>query len=233
MLKGQIVYIESYGPSVLQAKGAKASFDANDGWDVSLVPGYTPETIEDSEHFNTPIKPNSRLCGFKRENKNLYLTKMSCVINHIEFWKRVVAINEPMCFLEHDSICTARSPTVGFDEYLILNVDSVFRKPNALAIKQFLGYRFPNTGDKALDLPKNYPLKYYKNNEWIGSNMAPGTGAYAITPDGASKLLMVAEQYLDQSDYLINSYNVRMQYISPSPVKFNKVSLKTSHGFRA
>ena len=61
--------------------------------------------------------------------------------------------------------------------------------------------------------------------------MAPGTGAYAITPAGAKKMLHSIETHgLDQSDFMINSKNVRMQYVIPSPVKFAKVNLSTSYG---
>ena len=59
--------------------------------------------------------------------------------------------------------------------------------------------------------------------------MAPGTAAYAITPIGAKKLLTIAEKGLDQSDFLINSNNIKMQYLMPSPVQFNKINLNTSH----
>ena len=133
--------------------------------------------------------------------------------------------------MEHDAICVDSLKELDFDEYLVLNADSVFRPPNALALTKFINYSFPDTSNTAKTLPESYPLKYYKNNEWKGFNMAPGTGAYAITPKGAKKLLSVADKYLDQSDFLINSYNVNIQYISPSPIKFNKTSLKTSHGF--
>jgi len=32
------------------------------------------------------------------------------------------------------------------------------------------------------------------------------------------------------SDYMLNSFNVDIQYILPSPVKFNAVNLSTSYG---
>ena len=62
--------------------------------------------------------------------------------------------------------------------------------------------------------------------------MAPGTASYAITPNGAKKLLDAADKYgLDQSDFFINSFNVEMNYIHPSLAKFNETNLQTSHGF--
>jgi len=80
-------------------------------------------------------------------------------------------------------------------------------------------------------MPDNYPLLYYRENVWKDSMMAPGTGAYAITPQGANKMLEAVEMFgMDQSDFMINSFNVRMQYVLPSPVKFNTVNLSTSYG---
>ena len=47
----------------------------------------------------------------------------------------------------------------------------------------------------------------------------------------AKKLLSAIDKHgFDQSDFMINSKNVRMQYIVPSPVKFNTVNLSTSYG---
>ena len=61
--------------------------------------------------------------------------------------------------------------------------------------------------------------------------MAPGTAAYAITPKGAMKMLKAVQKYgIDQSDFMINSHNIEMQCLIPSPVKFNKINLSTSYG---
>mgnify|MGYP005679954911 FL=1 len=52
-----------------------------------------------------------------------------------------------------------------------------------------------------------------------------------IYKKGAKKLLSAIDKHgFDQSDFMINSKNVRMQYIVPSPVKFNTVNLSTSYG---
>ena len=40
----------------------------------------------------------------------------------------------------------------------------------------------------------------------------------------------VKKHGLDQSDYMINSKLVNLEYLFPSVVKFNDVNLKTSHG---
>ena len=77
---------------------------------------------------------------------------------------------------------------VEFTDYLILNCEFVFRPPNKLGLIQFKDYEWPSFG--LCPWPENYPLKYRHENLWKESDMAPGTAAYAITPDGAKKMLM-------------------------------------------
>ena len=116
-----------------------------------------------------------------------------------------------------------------FNDYLILNAEYVFKPPSKLNLNQFRNYEWSGFGINKL--PESYPLKYYRDNIWKDSSMVPGTGSYAITPKGAVKMLDAIERCgLDQSDYMLNSFNVNIQYILPSPVKFNTVNLSTSYG---
>jgi GR25 family glycosyltransferase involved in LPS biosynthesis len=227
-MKCQIVYIKDHEKSTEQAQQALASFQKYN-WDCSLVEGVTAKIVESQPEFNYPIVKDSRLFSFRSENYNRYLTKVSCAINHIRFWKKVLQENQPMAFIEHDAICTGSWDNAAFKEYLVLNAEFVFRPPNKLGLKQFKNYNWPSFG--VSDFPTNYPLKYHKENEWKNSFMAPGTGAYGITPRGAQKMLFAIKRYgLDQSDFMINSHNIHMQYLIPSPVKFNSVNLSTSYG---
>lgn len=228
-MKCKLIYISGHSGSLDQRDQALESFAKYSGWDVKKKHGVTPQTVKNREEFQWPIKDDSRLLNFKQENYNRYLTKLSCVMNHVRFWRQVVKEDQPMAFLEHDAICIGDWGGFEFDEYLILNAEYVFRKPNKLGLKQFIDYTFP--GDKGVySLPKNYKLKYHRENNWKGSKMVPGTGAYAITPKGAAKMLDIAEQGLDQSDFILNSYNINIEYLLPSPVKFNTENLSTSYG---
>ena len=228
-MKGQIVYIKGHSKSVEQAKKSFASFKKR-GWDVELVEGITPKTVEQlPEYTHYSIIDQSRLHNFKQENPKRFLTKVSCALNHVKFWNKVISYGEPMAFLEHDSICIDTWKEVKFKDYLILNAEFVFRPPNKLGLQQFKDYVFPGFGLSQLD--ENYPLTYYKDNVWKDSLMVPGTGAYAITPRGAEKMLQAIETHgIDQSDFMLNSYNIDIQYINPSVVKFNSVNLSTSYG---
>ena len=228
-MKTQIVYIKGHSESEKQAKEALKSFDRNN-WEPYLQEGLTAETVEKAEEFDFyNIIENSRLLNFKKENYHKFLSKMSCAINHVRFWKEVIKNNKPMAFVEHDSLCTTSWDNIHFKEYLILNCEFVFKPPNKLGLIQFQDYNWPSFGIKSW--PDNYPLKYRHENVWKGSNMAPGTAAYAITPFGAKKMLMAIARYgIDQSDFMINSFNLKMEYMVPSPIKFNKVNLSTSYG---
>ena len=227
-MKGQIVYIKGHKESEQQADQAFKSFQKY-GWDTELKTGITKFKVTETEEFKTDIIKESRLHNFKTENRDRFLTKLSCAINHIQFFKKVVEADEPMCFFEHDAICIEKEQKYDFEDYLILNAEFVFRPPNKLGLKQFKDFVWPGFG--VCDLPDSYPLLYHKNNIWKDSKMAPGTGAYAITPTGAKKMLTKIEKHgLDQSDFMINSHNLRIQYINPSPIKFNTVNLSTSYG---
>lgn len=228
-MKCRLIYIPNHLGSLDQRDQALESFSQYSGWDVEKRQGVTPATVEKRFEYTWPIKKNSRLLNFREENENRFLTKLSCVINHIKFWRYVVKHDEPMVFLEHDAICVGDWEGAEFDEYLILNAEYVFRKPNKLGLQQFLDYTFPG-GPGVHSLPDDYRLQYYRRNDWKGSHMVPGTGAYAITPKGAKKMLAVAERGVDQSDFILNSHNINIEYLLPSPIKFNTKNLSTSYG---
>lgn len=232
-MKAYIVFIKKHIESETQAKEALASFKEH-GWDARLIEGLTPKTVEETEEFSEySIVENSRLLNFKTENYNRFLSKVSCAINQIRHWKRVVQADEPIAFIEHDAICISQWNNVELEDYLILNAAYAFKPPNKLGLQKFKNFKaFEYFTNGPEDLPPTYPLKYYRDNLWKDSFMAPGTGAYIISPSGAKKMLNAVETHgIDQSDFMINSKNLRIQYINPSPVKFNKVNLSTSYGF--
>lgn len=227
-MKGSIIYVKGHKSSEIQSEQCLESFQKY-GWDVSLVEGVTPETLDDKE-WDVPCIKGGRLIGFRDKGERSYLTKKSCLTNHVRIWRKVIETNEPHAFIEQDAICISKYDHKYFDDVLILNIDYAFKLPSVLGtLSSMAGYTpFPTLIPKAL--PSNYPLQYYKNNAYNGHNMIPGTAAYAITPSGAKKLLKAAEEYgIDQSDFLINEHNVRLSYISPSPVKFNTKNLNLSH----
>jgi|TARA_B110000858_G_scaffold116695_1_gene133287 hypothetical protein len=212
-----------------QAAQCKESF-IEQGWSVFLQNGFTKDTYW--THPNQyEIMKGSRLDGFSKENKNKAETKRACVMNHVRFWERVAVADMPMAFIEHDAIAIAPPEEVKFEEVLILNLDNAF---NFGALKDkfrpWSAPSYPHTN--VADLPHDYPLTCnVKGSHYFGAKMIPGTAAYAITPQGARTMLdVVATRGLEQSDYILNEMNVVLQYLTPSPIKFNTVNLSTSHG---
>jgi GR25 family glycosyltransferase involved in LPS biosynthesis len=226
-MKGYIHYIKGHAESEKQAQQSLNSF-VKHGWDVELVEGITPSTLDETE-FDYPLIKGGRLDDMHRKGDKKYYIKKSCIGNQIRIWRKCVEENRPMAFLEHDSICMAGFYG-SFDEVLVLNIDYAFLPPSVLAEHPHLrAYKVPAVLSSQ-QLPSDYPLRYYKPNAYNNCFMAPGTSAYAVTPKGAKRLLDAAEKNgIDQSDFFINTYNVNIEYVSPSPVKLNKINLNTSH----
>jgi len=226
-MKAFVHYVKGHSESESQAVQALESF-RKFKWDAHLVEGITPETLNEDE-FDFPLIDGGRLIGFYEKGERTYAIKKSCISNQIRLWRKVVEENETMAFVEHDAIAIGK-PCYEVNEVLCLNVDYAFQPPSVLGtLQQFKGYQ-PPLALSPLPLPPEYPLKYYKTNLYKNCNMIPGTAAYAVSPAGAKKLLQAAESYgIDQSDFFINTYNVRIEYLSPSPVRFNKKNLNLSH----
>ncbi|MEL0255651.1 MAG: hypothetical protein VW930_06875, partial [Burkholderiaceae bacterium] len=139
--------------------------------------------------------------------------------------------NITMSFIEHDAVCIGPMKQK-VDELVCLNVEYAFFAPSVLSEHSFMKHYRPEYSILPQTLPEDYPLRYYKKNHYTNAAMIPGTAAYAVSPKGARKLLNAAEEIgVDQSDFFINSKTVKLEYITPSPVKFNTRNLNTSHGF--
>ena len=225
-MKANLIYVATHAQSVEQAQTALKSF-VNHKWDVQLYGGVTPDTLnQDDFPYNNLF--NSRFADFYRENKRKYYVKKSCLFNNLKFAERVVEADEPMIFLEHDTLAIASLPDFDFDEYCFLSYQYAFQPPGALAKPPY--NKYPLTGSTGVnDFPADYPVVYYHNSIYKGARQTPGTAAYALSPKGAKKLLVAASKGLEQSDYIINSYNLRLQYLWPSPVKYQKENLNLSH----
>jgi GR25 family glycosyltransferase involved in LPS biosynthesis len=222
-MKAFLIYIEGHKQSEIQAAAAADSANRN-GFDVELMPGVTPLTLDNYKKY--PEVTDGRGSCFKRKNTKTYLTKMSCFFNHINVWKRCVELNEPVAFIEHDSFCIRKWNSPSWDEVLIMNVESAFKQPifNHVSNKPIL-HSGINTYNKS-------PLSYRFNNEFKKSLIIPGTAAYAISPKGAKKLLAALDVYgWEQSDFFINTFNVNIEYVMPEYFIFKYANLNTSHGF--
>lgn len=225
-MKAHLIYVATHAQSVAQAHVALNSF-VEHKWDVQLVEGITPDTLNEKD-FSYNNLSNSRFADFYRENKRKYYVKKSCLFNNLKFAERVIEADQPMIFLEHDTLAIASLPDFDFDEYCFLSYQYAFNPPGALAKPPYNRYKL--TGLQGVnDFPLDYPVKYYHKSIYNGARLTPGTAAYALSPKGARKILAAASKGLEQSDYIINSYNVRLQYLWLSPVKYQKENLNLSH----
>ena len=227
MMKVQVTYIPNE-KSIEQAKRSVKSF-LDYGYDAELNLGITPNTLDESEFPFTDID-KGRIQSFNINEPSKYPIKKSCLFNNLRFARRVLESNESMIFAEHDAVCIGAWGDWTFEDFLFLSFDYAFKPPTVLNKGKYKKYKLPATKGVS-DFPSNYPLKYYKDTVYKNSIMTPGTAAYALSPSGAQKLLNAAETHgLEQSDMIINTYNMRLQYVHPSPCKYAKVNLNTSHG---
>lgn len=227
-MKVQITYVDSVEASVNQAKEALDSFKKYN-WDAELNQGIIPDTLNEND-FPYPNTVGSRLHDFSCQNARKYKVKKSCLFNNLHFCKKVIELDQPMVFAEHDAICINSYSGFDFDEFCFLSYEYAFLPPTSLAKHPRLRNFKQKFVNGVHDFPKDYPLKYYKNSLYKNYIMSPGTAAYALTPKGAKKMLEAAERNgLEQSDFIYNTHNIRMQYVYPSPVKYNNSNLNLSH----
>ena len=227
-MRGIIHQVKHNKDSETQAEECYNSFKKF-GHDVTLKDGITPITIKDYDEYD--VLENSRLESFLKNDNNerKHLVKKSCVLNNIEFCKKVIEEDEPMIFLEHDALCVSSFDSIDFDEFVYLAIEYWNKPPSGLALKQFVGYN-PLYKIGTNDFPYDWPLTYHKENLYNGKMLTPGTMCYGLTPKGAKKIIHNVEKYgLEQSDFLINSGVVRLQYIFPSLVKHQSTNLNLSH----
>ena len=227
-MKAQIIYVKGHSGSEAQSLEALESFSKL-GWDAERIEGITPETLNESD-FPYPDMIGSRMADFKSEGGRLYYIKKACVFNNLKFAQRVVEADQPIAFIEHDALAVeAPNDHWDFDEFLFLSYEHAFKAPSPLNILQYKQYR-PKGVQGVNSFPRDYPVRYYHNSLYKGAFMTPGTAAYVLTPVGAQLLLnAVAKHGIEQSDYLINSFNLNLQYVWPSPVKYNILNLNLSH----
>lgn len=221
-MKSFVIYLKGHTASEKQANDCYRS-SSSSGFDVEMLEGITPKTLYDYEHY--PEVSNGRVTNFKRESKKVYETKMSCFLNHVKVWKKCLELNEPVAFIEHDSYCVRNWDNPTWKDVLIMNASSAFKQ------KVFSHVRNKPDFDFGINEYSYSPLIYNKDNLFKGSLMIPGTAAYAVTPKGAKKLLdSLHKNGWEQSDFFINTFNVKMQYTIPEYFTFKHSNLNTSHG---
>lgn len=228
-----VIYVKGNEASETAVAKTVASLECKK-WDYALVEGVTAKTINHDE-FPFPVLKGSRLESFQlnksKEEQRKFLTKKACLFNNLRLARFVIEKNQPAIFMEHDIVVTTEQPnSLGVKDFCFLNMDGAFFPPSALNKPHLRAWYQQHPHKLGIqDFPYNYPLRYYKESIYYGSAITPGTSAYILTVSGAKKLLKSAEIGLEQSDFIINSNVMELQYLYPSPVKFQKVNPNLSH----
>ena len=223
-MKALIHYVKGNKLSEEMAQESLASY-IKYGWDVELIEGYTPKTLP-SMITDYTILNNSRLNSI--ESSNTFQIKLAIIMNQVRFWKRVVEENQPLTFVEHDSICVSSYKEVDFGDMLLLNLDSTsieYQIKNIYSRWELFEYMFEDKQIGVNDLPDDWPWIYEFENVYKYSKLPPGVSSYTLKPNGARKLLNAIEQYgIEQGDMTINSFNIDIKYINPKLSTYHQKS---------
>lgn len=226
-MKSFVIYVKGHAVSEQYMQTCISSCE-NSGFEAQPFEGVTQHTLQDWAQYLYPDLVGARITGMKKESDKLYLTKKACFTNHVRLWNKCIELNEPIAVLEQDVYCVGNWNDQQFDDVLLLNIVSAFKQKVFDRVSNKPNY----DGQLGIHDYKDTFLKYTKNNLFYGSFMIPGTGAYAVTPTGAKKLLKTLEMHgWEQSDYFINTSHVRIQYVVPEYFTFKLPNLNMSHGY--
>lgn len=209
------------------AQQAFESFSSYTGWEPQLFQGVTIESLARYESkYRIRMKKHSRAEAFLQYDSLRYVIKKCCSLNHYRLFKFCVMYGKPIAVVEHDSHCIGDwNPDIKFQDLLVLNVES--------AIQQFALHDLNMTSemyDEGIH-PIRLPLFYKHDPKLENAHMMPGTAAYAVTPEGAAKMIKVYEGIgWEQSDHIMNTGYVSIETIVPELFTFKLPNLKMSHG---
>ena len=128
------------------------------------------------------------------------LPEMGCFASHYLLWERCVEINEPIIVLEHDSIPVAPLPSLKFRHVILLSKPTYIYGPCRF---NEIDYRTPRE--------VFYPM-----------SRLPGAHCYAITPQGAKRMIAAAQGTLvEPVDAFINKKYVDILYYHPFLIDYD------------
>ena len=137
------------------------------------------------------------LTWYWEEKESDALAAMGCFASHFKLWLRCMDLGKPVIALEHDALFRASIPTLKFRHILMLGVSNeTWRDKSQVFTACKKG------------------ITFYPNDHLLG------TQAYAITPEGAHKLVKAAkENLLIPVDHFIRKKLVSILYCNPYPIK--------------
>lgn len=168
--------------------------------DLEMIPveGYNGEDAFVLSHsLNIGIIPHysEQLQRGSRETNNAFC----CTMGHYKIWKMIVESGEPSIVLEHDAIVKG-----SLSSHLINDDYDIF----------WLGYRVQSLDD--------YTYHDIEQTR-VETDRFEGTHAYAVTPQGAQKLIDNLDRFgfndsLDGQLGMRNLFELKMAIIDPCPI---------------
>ncbi len=121
---------------------------------------------------------------------------MGCFASHFKLWLRCIELGEPIIALEHDAVFRAPIPTLKFRHVIMLG------KP------LFQGESLIDAANPPRGRETHHPWRYLL-----------GTHCYAITPEGAHRLVEAARRrLLLPTDHFMHKKYIDILYYHPYPV---------------
>jgi len=231
-MKAFVITVRGHRQDEIQANNCLMSMAETPGWEPEQLFGYTANDKDlFEERWGFPLIENARLRAFEKENKNRYLTKKACFYNHVRLWEKCIELNEPIAFVESDTICIRPWEEPEWQEVLIMNIESAMSNERGpIGPSEQLLAKYREGLQYGIHSFHKAPTKYHRDNRMKGYAHNPGNGAYAFTPKGAKRLLEAAKNGIDQGDLFVNASNVKMQYVYPGYFTFGAPNLGLSHG---
>lgn len=190
-MKAFIIYLKEVQSTVNAALECKRTCRENglDGW---LMEGFTPSRADKfiKENNFKPYSPGPKLYDIKWNKPGV----RGCFVSHYHAWKKCVELNHTIIVLEHDARIVSEYPEVDFKDVLQL------------------GYNRNGVDDT------------HNQEHWVESNeferkgvyMMDGAHAYAITPQGAQKLIDGVQTHgMAPADWHICNIFVDIQVLRP------------------
>ena len=136
-----------------------------------------------------------------KEKKLDTLAAMGCFASHFKLWLRCMDLGKPVIALEHDALFRASIPTLKFRHVLMLGMPN----PEALGVNS-----------QVFTACKKGIISY-THDHLLGAH------AYAITPEGAHRLVKAAkEELLFPVDLFIRKKFVSILYCNPYSIKLDE-----------
>jgi GR25 family glycosyltransferase involved in LPS biosynthesis len=188
-MKAFIIYLKEVQSTVDAALECKRTAREY-GIDAWLMEGYSPSRADQFIKQNNlkPYLPGPKLYGIKWNKPGV----RGCFVSHYHAWLKCVELNHTIIVLEHDARIVKELPTIDFSDVLQL------------------GYNKNGVDDAS--------KSYIEENtfERKGVKMLEGTHAYAVTPQGAQKLIdAVSTHGMAAADWHICNLFVDIKNLRP------------------